>query len=422
MRNFVLMAVASFVASVAISVSAQSVPVESITITSASAKLAVSGSRTYKAEILPAEAAAGATVEWTSSEPRVATIDAAGKVRGMAPGTTVIKAACGGKSAELTLTIQLKAPKVGYYLFSDGTWEQGAVVAGKTCVGMVFYINPDGRSGKAVSLDEGEQLSWSTTAMAVPAANSATDGAANCAEIEKVSGWESGFAAAAWCRQKSTDNLQWYLPAVDEMRQLFAASCGLTWVESGADASKGQVNNWTGNSVTMVYKDGQPDIDPYPEARAAFNASLAKAGGKALSADKYWTSTMMSSDLVNFLSWEGGYSNGQPKQYYHVCRTRAITAFPDPDPIVPVPTSVTDVKKGSAALEVVMNGTEATLRASANIKAVEVFTLMGAKVNADVKISGDAAVLTTAGMAPGMHVVVAVMTDGSKASAKLMKR
>lgn len=422
MKNYVLAAVASFVASAAITVSAQSVPVESITITTTGSKLAVSGTRTYKVEILPAEAAAGATVEWTSSDPRVATIDANGKVRGMAPGTTVLKATCGGKEAELTLTVSLKAPKVGYYLFSDGTWEQGAVVSGKTCVGMVFYINPDGRSGKAVSLDEGEQLSWSTTAMAIPAANSTTDGAANCAEIEKMSGWESGFAAASWCRQKSTDNLQWYLPAVDEMRQLFAASCGLTWVESGADTSKGQVNNWTGNSVTMTYTDGQPETNPYPEARAAFNASLAKAGGVALSADKYWTSTMMSNDLVNFLSFEGGYSNGQPKQYFHVCRTRAITSFPDPEPIVPVPTSVADVKSRSTALEVAVKGAEVTLCAPADIKAVEVYTLMGAKVQTEAKIAGANATFSTAAMAPGIHVVVAVMADGSKASAKLMKR
>ena len=181
-----MMVVVALIASTAFTVSAQSVPVESITITPTSAKLAVGGSRTYKAEILPAEAAAGATVEWTSSEPRVATIAANGKVRGMAPGTTVLRATCGDKSAELSLTVALKAPKVGNYLFSDGTWEQGAVVEGKTCVGMIYYINADGRTGKAVSLDEGEQLSWSKATVAIPAATDVMDGAANCAEIAKI--------------------------------------------------------------------------------------------------------------------------------------------------------------------------------------------------------------------------------------------
>lgn len=419
MKNQIIVAVASLIASTAFTVSAQSVPVESITITPTSAKLAVGGSRTYKAEILPAEAAAGAQVEWISSEPRVATITANGKVRGMFPGTTVVRAICGGKSAELTLTVAQKAPKLGNYLFSDGTWEQGAVVEGKTCVGMIYYINADGRTGKAVSLDEGEQLSWSKATVGVPAANNVIDGAANCTEIAKEPDWASGFQAANWCVSKSNENLKWYLPAVDEMRQLFAATCGLTWVEKDADTSKGQVNNWTGNSVTMVYKDGQPDINPYPEARAAFNANLAKAKGVALSADKYWTSTMMSNDLVNFFSFEGGYSNGQPKQYFHVCRTRAITSFPDPEPIVPMPTSVTEVKK-HGALAVKMAGGEATLCAPKAVKAVEVFTLMGEKLGVDANISGSQATLT---LPQGtLYIAVVTMANGTKATAKLLAR
>lgn len=419
MKNQMMMAVAALIASTAFTVSAQSVPVESITITPTSAKLAVGGSRTYKAEILPAEAAAGATVEWTSSEPRVATIAANGKVRGMAPGTTVLRATCGDKSAELSLTVALKAPKVGNYLFSDGTWEQGAVVEGKTCVGMIYYINADGRTGKAVSLDEGEQLSWSKASVAIPAATDVMDGAANCAEIAKIPDWASGFQAANWCVSKSNENLKWYLPAVDEMRQLFAASCGLVWVEKDADESKGQVNNWTGNSVTMVNKDGKPDTNPYPDARAAFNANLAKAKGVALSADKYWTSTMMSNDLVNFLSFEGGYSNGQPKQYFHVCRTRAITSFPDPEPIVPMPTSITEVKK-NGALSVQVTAGVATLTAPKAIKAVEVFTLMGEKLGVDANISGTQATLTVP--QGTLCLAVVTMADGTQATAKLLAR
>lgn len=419
MKNQIIVAVASLIASTAFTVSAQSVPVESITITPTSAKLAVGGSRTYKAEILPAEAAAGAQVEWISSEPRVASITANGKVRGMFPGTTVVRAICGGKSAELTLTVAQKAPKVGNYLFSDGTWEQGAVVEGKTCVGMIYYINADGRTGKAVSLNEGEQLSWSKATVGVPAANNVIDGAANCTEIAKEPDWASGFQAANWCMSKSNENLKWYLPAVDEMRQLFAATCGLTWVEKDADTSKGQVNNWTGNSVTMVYKDGQPDINPYPEARAAFNTNLAKAKGVALAADKYWTSTMMSNDLVNFFSFEGGYSNGQPKQYFHVCRTRAITSFPDPEPIVPMPTSITEVKK-NGALTVQVTAGVATLTAPKAIKAVEVYTLMGEKLGVDANISGSQATFT---LPQGtLYIAVVTMANGTKATAKLLAR
>ena len=125
-----------------------------------------------------------------------------------------------------------------------------------------------------MSLDEAERLNWSLAAMPAPAANDALNGAANCAEIEKVADWTTGFQAANWCVSKSTDKLEWYLPAVDELRQLFAASCGLTWVASGADETKGQVNNWTENNKTMVSNGDDPVLDPYPEARAAFNSSL----------------------------------------------------------------------------------------------------------------------------------------------------
>ena len=46
MKNQMMMAVATLIASTAFTVSAQSVPVESITITPTNAKLAVGGSRT----------------------------------------------------------------------------------------------------------------------------------------------------------------------------------------------------------------------------------------------------------------------------------------------------------------------------------------------------------------------------------------
>lgn len=427
MKHIISMA-AALLSTAAFTVMAQSVPVESIAITPTSAKLAVGGSRTYSVEILPAEAAAGAKVEWSLSEPRVATITSAGKVRGMVPGVTKVIASCGGKTAELELTVSLKAPKVGNYLFADGTWEQGAVVEGKTCVGMVFYVNPDGRTGKAVSLDEAEQLYWSTSSAAVPAATDALDGAANCAAIAQIAGWESAFQAANWCAQKSNDCLTWYLPAVDEMRQLFAASCGLTWVASGADETKGQVNNWTGNSVTMVYKDGEPDTNPYPEARATFNTNLAKAKGVALAADKYWTSTIMGTDFATFLSFEGGYSNAQPKQYFHVCRTRAITAFPDPEPIVPQPTAITSVT-APASLTLKIVGTEAQIIAPKPVKALTLYTLTGTQLPittstgaASAYANATVATFSTAHLPKGLYVVTATLADGTQATAKLLLR
>ena len=128
---------------------------------------------------------------------------------------------------------------------------------------------------------------------------------------------------------------------------------------------------------------------------------------------------MMSNDLVNFLSFEGGYSNGQPKQYFHVCRTRAITSFPDPEPIVPVPTSITEVKK-NGALAVQVTAGVATLTVPKAIKAVEVFTLMGEKLGVDANISGTQATLTVS--QGTICLAVVTMADGSKATAKLFAR
>ena len=402
----------------ALPVLAQSVPVESITITTTQTKIAVGGSRTYAVQILPAEAAAGATVEWSSSEPRVATIDAKGKMRGMAPGNTVIRATCGGKTAEKDLTVAIKAAKVGQFLFDDGTWEAGSVVDGKTCIGLIYFIAADGKSGKAVSLDEAVELKWSEAQAAVPNAKDALNGEANCEEIAKIEGWKTAFPAAKWCVDKSNDKVKWHLPAVDELRQLFAASCGLTWVEKDADASKNQINNWTGNSVTMVYKDGQPDTNPYPEARNAFNANLKKAkGGVELAADKYWSSTMYNDEFATFLSFEGGFSQAQPKQYFHVCRTRAIANFSEPKPIT---SSVAQIK-ADGALEVRADGESVMVSSPKEIKAIAVYSVSGAMMLVDAAIDGAKATFSTAMMTNGVYVVTVVTVDGSKMTAKIVK-
>lgn len=419
MRKIIRIAALSALTAVSMTAFAQTVPVESVTFTVTSNKLAVGGSRTYKAEVLPATATEK-TVTWDSSDPRVATIDANGKVRGMAPGTTTLTAACGGKSASLDLTVSLKDAKVGYYLFNDGTWEQGAIVPGKTCVGYIYYVNADNRSGKAVSLDEQEQLMWSKALAPVPEGTDVLDGMLNRSKITVLADWEENFPAEAWCVAKSDDRFEWYLPAVDELRQLFAASCGLKWVESGADEANKEVNNWTGNSVTMVQKDGEPDIDPYPTERAAFNANLAKAGGTALSADKYWSSTLMSDEMATFLSFEGGYSNGQPKQYFHVCRTRAITRFTEPSPLTTGVECITSA--GASVVDFRLGTTFAEVIAPYVVKNVEVWSMSGARLSAEVEYEGSSARIDFSALQPGTVGIITVVTDEGRNSARFVRR
>lgn len=102
-------------------------------------KLAVGGTRTYAAIVEPAEAAS-LPVTWSVSNPDYAVFDASveGKIRGLGAGTTIITAEVGGVKADYTLTVAQKAAKVGDYYFSNGSWESSGIVAGKTCIGVVF--------------------------------------------------------------------------------------------------------------------------------------------------------------------------------------------------------------------------------------------------------------------------------------------
>ena len=66
--------------------------VESITLDSNEGKLTVGNSHTIKATIAPEEVAAETTIEWSSSDEKVATVDSNGKVTAVASGNAVITA------------------------------------------------------------------------------------------------------------------------------------------------------------------------------------------------------------------------------------------------------------------------------------------------------------------------------------------
>lgn len=66
--------------------------VESITLDSNEGKLTVGNSHTIKATVAPEEVAAETTIEWSSSDEKVATVDSNGKVTAVASGNAVITA------------------------------------------------------------------------------------------------------------------------------------------------------------------------------------------------------------------------------------------------------------------------------------------------------------------------------------------
>ena len=82
--------------------------VESITLDSNEGKLTVGNSHTIKATVAPEEVAAETTIEWSSSNEKVATVGENGKVTAIAAGEATITANAGEKSATYKLTVQAK--------------------------------------------------------------------------------------------------------------------------------------------------------------------------------------------------------------------------------------------------------------------------------------------------------------------------
>jgi uncharacterized protein YjdB len=80
--------------------------VESITLDSNEGKLTVGNSHTIKATVAPEEVAAKTTIEWSSSDEKVATVDSNGKVTAVSSGNATITATAGEENANYEVTVE----------------------------------------------------------------------------------------------------------------------------------------------------------------------------------------------------------------------------------------------------------------------------------------------------------------------------
>lgn len=141
-------------------------------------------------------------------------------------------------------------------------------------LGMIFWVDPENPTvGKAISLQRLEGKAFELTAK-YHEATSLIDGKANTALFEEHTAEE----AAGYCKSLGEG---WYLPAVRELHELFAAYNGVGFGEDGFT-----------NAVPDAISDREK------QARAAFDKLLTDLGGTIINkaaatgnGDSYWSST-----------------------------------------------------------------------------------------------------------------------------------
>jgi len=172
---------------------------------------------------------------------------------------------------------------------TSGPYSIGSYYQEKGVAGVVYKVSADGMHGMIVSLGKTDYTwAYETPSTYSTGATHTANGVANMNKIKAISGWESKYPIFKWCDDLNKDGITgWYIPAKDELAQLYAGFCGLS-AYPGKEA----------NAATK-----------YATARTKFNAVLEQHGGVAI--DAYIISTFWSSSENNTnTAWALNFTDG----------------------------------------------------------------------------------------------------------------
>lgn len=153
--------------------------------------------------------------------------------------------------------------KVGDYYYKDGTWSSTYTNdSSNPCIGIVYEVNADGKSGKIMGLTENNlsnnSKQWSTENIVTGATNT-TDGRANMTTIANLitngsKSWDT-YSAFKWVTEQNnnTDNWdaatdKWYLPAIDELSTFYTA-----YDTYGKDNFNAKITQAGGTKLSSIY-------------------------------------------------------------------------------------------------------------------------------------------------------------------------
>lgn len=281
------------------SIEVLSVPVESFAIVGDSQiELEVGDEKFLETEILPANASFK-TVDWTSSNGDIVSVNQDGKISALAVGNAVVTGSLKeGMTVEYKVTVKepVRPAAVGDFYYSDGTTSSD-YDATKTAVGIVFStqnmtlqdseLPSSCRNGLVVSLED-ITTAWQTSPQNVNKWVSENKQYSNLANIDVACGYSNTKVLKAYNEANPDSKVLpvehepsvippaatsgWYVPSYDELRILVEAYETIKdrFAEAGGIAPDATRPNWDiGNGGSAdTYRYWSSNESPYSSSQA----------------------------------------------------------------------------------------------------------------------------------------------------------